>query len=60
MDLNNPTRELLLSLINKIEVDENKNIEIYYKYDIIEREMFTYENIKTPRNPYGRKGKSNK
>ena len=38
LDLKNPTRELLLSVIDKIVIDKDRNIEIYYKFKIIEND----------------------
>ena len=35
LDLNNPTRELLLDVIDKIVIDKDRNIEIFYKFGII-------------------------
>ena len=34
IDIKNPTRELLQTLIEKIEIDKDKNIEIFYKFRI--------------------------
>ena len=34
IDIKKPTRELLQTLIDKIEIDKNKNIEIFYKFMI--------------------------
>ena len=54
-----PKRELLLSLIDRIEIDENRLITIKFKYGIIPDVEFRYEETDAPRNPYGRKGKNN-
>ena len=35
MSLKNPSRALLTSLINKIEITEENNIDIYYKFKLI-------------------------
>ena len=35
MSLKNLSRTLLTSLIDKIEIDEKKNIDIYYKFKLI-------------------------
>ena len=35
LNMKNPSRTLIASLIDKIEVDENKTIDIYYKFKII-------------------------
>jgi len=34
LDLDHPTRELLLDVINKIVIDKDRNIEIFYKFGI--------------------------
>ena len=34
IDINKPTRELLQTLIEKIEIDKDKNIEIFYRFMI--------------------------
>ena len=34
MDIKKPTRELLQTLIDKIEIDKDKNIEIFYRFMI--------------------------
>lgn len=59
LDLKKPKRELLLSLIDRIEIDENRLITIKFKYGIISNVEFQYEETTTPRNPYGKKGKNN-
>lgn len=59
LDLKKPKRELLLSLIDRIEIDENRLITIKFKYGIIPDVEFRYEETDAPRNPYGRKGKNN-
>lgn len=35
ISLKNPSRKLLTSLIDKIEIDEENNIDIYYKFKLI-------------------------
>ncbi|MDO4963504.1 MAG: hypothetical protein Q4E75_05380 [bacterium] len=35
MKLENPTRMFIASLIDKIEIDEDKNINIYYKFKLV-------------------------
>lgn len=57
LDLNNPTRELIFTVIDKIVIDNDSNIEIYFKYGIVEPVYFKYIKPDKPRNPYGRKGK---
>lgn len=59
LDLKKPKRELLLSLIDRIEIDENRLITIKFKYGIIPDTEFQYEETTVPRNPYGKKGKNN-
>ena len=59
LDLKKPKRELLLSLIDRIEIDENRLITIKFKYGIIPDVEFQYEETDAPRNPYGKKGKNN-
>ena len=60
LDIYEPKRELLFALIDRIEIDENRMIYIKFKYDIIDTVIFKYEEITTPRNPNGRKGKKQK
>ena len=35
IDIENPTRELMQTIIDKIVIDKNKNIEIIYKFSIL-------------------------
>ncbi len=57
LDLKNPKKELINTLIDKIVIDENRNIKIVFKYDVIPEINFMYENRHLVRNPYGRIGK---
>ena len=57
LDLKKPKKELINSLIDKIVIDENRNINIMFKYDVIPEINFMYENRHLVRNPYGKKGK---
>ena len=57
LDLNKPKKELIDTLIDKIVIDKDRNITIYFKYDVAPVVSFIYENKKIVRNPYGRKGK---
>ncbi len=57
LDLKNPKKELINTLIDKIVIDENRNITILFKYDVIPEINFMYENRNLVRNPYGRNGK---
>ncbi len=55
LDLKKTKKELINSLINKIIIDENRNITIIFKYDVIQEINFTYENRNLVRNPYGKR-----
>ena len=57
LDLNKPKKELIDTLIDKIVIDENRNIIIKFKYEVIPEINFKYENRNLTRNPYGRNGK---
>lgn len=57
LNLKKPKRELLLTLIEKIEIDKDKEIRIVFKYGMLDDLFFSYEDITAPRNPYGRRGK---
>ncbi len=59
LDLNKPKKELIDTLIDKIVIDKDRNITIYFKYDVVPVVSFIYENRSSVRNPYGRKGKNN-
>lgn len=59
LNLNKPKKELIDTLIDKIVIDKDRNITIYFKYDIVPVVSFIYENRNLVRNPYGRKGKNN-
>ena len=59
LDLNKPKKELIDTLVDKIVIDKDRNITIYFKYDIVPVISFKYENRNLARNPYGRKGKNN-
>ena len=59
LNIDKPTRELLFAIIEKIEIDKDSNIEIHYKYDLIEKQSFKYVGPTGARNPYGKKGKGN-
>lgn len=58
LDLNKPKKELIHSLVDKIEIDKNRVITIKYKYGVISDCVFEYKNLNLARNPYGRKGKN--
>ena len=59
LNLNKPKKELIDTLIDKIVIDKDRNITIYFKYDIVPVVSFIYENRNLVRNPYGIKGKNN-
>ena len=56
LNLNKPNRELLFTLIDRIEADKNRNITIKFKHNILNPYIFKYEDNKV-HNSYGRKGK---
>ena len=58
LDLNKTKKKLINTLINKIVIDENRNINIKFKYDVIPEINFMYENRNLVRNPYGKRGKN--
>ena len=58
LDLNKPKKELIDTFIDKIVIDKDRNITIYFKYDIVLVVSFKYENKNLIRNPYGRIGKN--
>lgn len=60
LDIEKPNRDLIQTLIERIDVDENRNINIKFKYDILDEFSFKYKNPNKPRNPYGRNGKKEK
>ena len=57
LDLQKPKKELINTLIDKIVIDETRNIKIMFKYDVMPEIIFMYENRNLVRNPYGRCGK---
>lgn len=57
LDLSKPKKELIDTLVDRIVIDKDRNITIYFKYDIVPEVTFKYENRNLARNPYGRKGK---
>ena len=59
LNLNKPKKELLITLIDKIEIDKDRVITFKFKYGIIEDYTFKYKESDKPRNPYGKKGKNN-
>lgn len=59
LDLKKTKKELIDALIDKIVIDENRNINIKFKYDVISEIIFEYEKNKFIRNNCGRNEKSN-
>lgn len=57
LDLKKPKKSLIDTLIDTIVIDEQRNICIKFKYDVISVINFKYEDRNLARNPYGRKGK---
>ena len=57
LNVNPPTRELLFAVIDRIEIDKDRNIEIKYKFNLIDKDEFKYISPDMPRNPYGKRGK---
>ena len=47
----------IMNIDDKIVIDNDSNIEIYFKYGIVEPICFKYVKPDKPRNPYGRRGK---
>ena len=60
LNVDKPSRDLLFAVIDRIEIDQYRNIEIYYKFNLIKKDVFKYKEIESPRNPYGPKGKPKK
>ena len=58
LDLSKTKKELIDTLVDRIVIDKDRNITIYFKYDIVPEVTFKYENRNLARNPYGRKGKN--
>ena len=56
LNLDNPNKELLFALIERIEADKDRNITIKFRYDLLDTHTFKYEDNRI-HNPYGRKGK---
>ena len=58
LNMKKPNRDLLFTLIDRIEADEDRNITIKLKYKILEDYTFKYVDKNPIRNPYGRCGKT--
>lgn len=57
LDLKKPKKSIIDTLIDTIVIDEQRNICIKFKYDVISVINFKYEDRNLARNPYGRKKK---
>lgn len=57
LNLKKPKKELLYTLIHRIEIDKDRNITFKFKFNIIDDYIFIYQNLNKARNPYGKKGK---
>ncbi len=57
LNLDKPNKDLLFTLIERIEADKDRNIIIKFKYNILSNFSFKYEDNRI-RNPYGRKGRN--
>ncbi|MDO5556918.1 MAG: recombinase family protein [Clostridia bacterium] len=57
LNTNNISRDLLFAIIDKIEIDQYRNVEIKYKFNLIKKDVFKYKDPEGPRNPYGSRGK---
>lgn len=60
LNIEKPNRDLLFTIIDRIEADEYRNITIKFKYKILEDYTFKYVDKNLIRNPYGRYSKQNK
>ena len=60
LNIEKPNRDLLFTIIDRIEADEDRNITIKFKYKILEDYTFKYVDKNPIRNPYGRCGKKSK
>lgn len=57
LNLKKPTKDLLKSLIHKIEVDDDRVVTIIFNNQFIPDYSYQYIDENLNRNPYGRKGK---
>ena len=60
LNIEKPNRDLLFTIIDRIEADEYRNVTIKFKYKILEDYTFTYIVKNLVKNPYGRCGKKHK
>ena len=58
LNIEKPNRDLLFTIIDRIEADEDRNITIKFKYKILDDYTFKYVDKNLIRNPYGRSGKT--
>ena len=58
LNIEKPNRDLLFTIIDRIEADEYRNVTIKFKYKILEDYTFTYIDKNLVKNPYGRCGKN--
>lgn len=52
LNVKEPSRELLFALIDKIEIDKDRNIEIKYKFSLIKDDKFQYAGPPNSRNSH--------
>jgi len=57
LNIKSPNRDLIFTLVEKIEADKDRNIYISFRHKIIADLIFKYQDENKPRNPYGRNGK---
>ena len=43
LNINNPSRDLLFALIDRIEIDKDRNIQITYKFNLIDEDKYEYD-----------------
>ena len=60
LNLKKSKKDLYDLLIDRIVIDQERNITIKYKFNVIPDKEFKYENRNLARNPYGRSGKNGK
>ena len=60
LNLKKSKKDLYDLLIDRIVIDQERNITIKYKFNVIPDKEFKYENRNLARNPYGRAGKASK
>ena len=57
LNIKSPNRDLIFTLVEKIEADKDRNIYISFRHKIIADLIFKYQDENKVRNPYGRNGK---